>query len=427
MLASAAVAMVLATGAAWAESGPSDNDEKIAEVPTAGTAAQATFVPDEVVVETETGEYETRKVEAQSLGEVEDAAAEIETRDPTVVEAGPNFSYGLDFVPDDLRFDQQDWLPAIKALGAWEDSRGAAIRIGVVDTGWQLDPTSGQPDHPDMIRASVGQHDFVEEDIPANPQASDGYHGTAVAGVAAADTNNTRGVASIGFNASVIMAKACADDPATPDPGAFCKTEDTVQAIDWLVQTRGVDIINLSFGDLYSDGTTDPLLREAIVRAQNAGVLVVAAAGNDNTFTDNDPATPAPANYPSCFAGVIGVGSVNDLGTRASFSNYGPCVDLVAPGQSVLTTFDVNYPITASDGSTVRTQYASLSGTSVSSPQVAGTAALIKARNSLLSSAQIASRLQTQATDIGDPGKDELYGYGLLNAKCSVNPATTGC
>jgi thermitase len=392
-------ALVLATGVALAAAQNETKDNTIGEVPLRGDDPSVDFVPGEVVVETETGEYETRKVDAQELDAVENAAEKIEVRDPSVKEAGPNFVYDTGgFLPNDPELDQQDWLwnnnldvVHIKARGAWDDSKGSGVQIGVVDTGWQTD-------HPDLVNKVAGERDFVDEDPVAEGYD---YHGTSVAGVAAADTNNAQGVAGIGFNAPFVMAKACT---------RVCKTEDTAPAIDWLAQEMGVKIINLSFGAIYPGGTApDPLLGDAIREAQEAGALVVASAGNNNADTAK--------HYPSCFEGVLGVGAVSDNGTKASFSNTGPCVDLVAPGESVFTTTGVSVDL----------QYDDVNGTSFTAPQVAGTAALIMARNRGLSAEQIAERLEYHAEDMGEPGRDDVYGNGLLNARCSVGPGANGC
>jgi subtilisin family serine protease len=400
-------ALVGATGVALAAAQNGTQGKANGKVPLRSDQPSVDFVPGEVVVRTEDGDYETREVGAQGLEAVEKAAQEIEVRNPSVEEAGPNFVYRLrGFVPNDPRFvAQQDWLwnkdpnvVNIRAPGAWDDSKGGdpGVLIGVVDTGWQTD-------HPDLVDKVAGQHDFVDEDPVAEGYD---YHGTSVAGVAAADTNNNEGVAGVGFNARFVMAKACA---------RFCKTEDTAPAIDWLVQEQGVKIINLSFG---RDLPPDQILGDAIREAQEAGALVVASAGNDGVDTDSF--------YPACFEGVLGVGAVSDNGTKASFSNTGPCVDLVAPGESLITTFDENDPIPGPDGP-VHTLYASVGGTSFAAPQVAGTAALIMARNRGWSAKEIAERLEKYADDMGEPGRDDIYGNGLLNARCSVGPGARGC
>ncbi len=395
LLGSVAVAVALAAGTAWGKDAPPD--DQIAEAPPMVTDAGATFVPDEVVVRTRGGGYQTRSVDAQNLDAVKQAAKGIVAKDPSVEEAGPNYVYEPQFVPDDPRYDRQDWLRTIRAPGAWNDSRGTGARVGIVDTGWQTD-------HLDLVDDAGVDYDFVEGDDVA--QGYD-YHGTSVAGIAASDTNNTLGVASIGFNARFLMAKACTD---------VCLTADAANAINWLAQTQGVKIINLSFGHVNSDANPDPLLGDAISSAQAAGALVVASAGNNGVNTDN--------YYPSCFPGVLGVGATDTTGTTIeSYSNTGPCVDFVAPGDHIYTTFDVNYPIDGTPGY----RYAYVNGTSFAAPQVAGTAALIKAKNPDFTADQITNRLQNRATDMGAPGRDDVYGYGLLNAKCSVNPANAGC
>jgi subtilisin family serine protease len=392
-------ALVGATGVALGAAQNGTQDKGIGEVSARGDQPSVGFVPGQVVIEKDPGEYEIRKVDAQNLDALKEAAEKIEAENPSVKEAGPNYTYYTGgFVPNDTRFVQQDWLWSddpnmadIKARGAWDDSKGGdpGVRIGIVDTGWQTD-------HPDLVDKVAGQHDFVDGDPVAEGY---NYHGTSVAGVAAADTNNNEGVASIGFNARFVMAKAC---------NPFCHTAYTAPAIDWLAQEMGVKIINLSFGRDYPRGP-DPILADAIRRAQEAGVLVVAMAGNEGANTANF--------YPSCFEGVLGVGAVSDDGTKARFSNTGPCVDLVAPGESVLTTtgVSVDYP------------YGLAEGTSFSAPQVAGTAALIMAQNRDWSAKQVAERLEKYASDMGEPGRDDVYGNGLLNARCSVGPSARGC
>jgi subtilisin family serine protease len=394
-------ALIVTTGVALAAAqNEATSQEAIGEVPRQGDEPNVDYVPGEVVVRTQDGEYKTKEVNAQTLDAVEKAAEKIEVKNPSVEEASANFIYYTDkVVTNDFYFDYQEWLGDIWAPDAWDYSKGGAssggVRIGLVDTGWQID-------HPDLVKKVYDEYDFLGEDTVAEAEGND-YHGTSVAGVAAADTNNHRGVASIGFNARFVMAEACSND---------CKTEDVAPAIDWLAQQKKVKIINLSFGAIYPNGTApDPLLGDAIREAQEAGALVVAAAGNDGVYTDN--------HYPSCFEGVLGVGAVNEAGSDADFSNAGPCVDLVAPGQRVLTTTrkTAAFPY----------EYGYVTGTSFSAPQVAGTAALIRARNQGLTAEEIADRLQEQAMDKGAPGKDNLYGYGLLDAECSVNPNDSDC
>jgi subtilisin family serine protease len=399
-------ALVVATGVALAAAqNETESTAAIDEVRPSGDEPSdepsVDFVPNEVVVRTEAGEYETRKVDAQTLDAVEKAAEKIADRDPSVEEAGANHIYKVEgYAPNDVYLNYQDWLFDTKGMGAWNHSKGRDIRIGVVDTGWKQD-------HPDLVNKVYDEYDFVNDDEVADEEGND-YHGTAVAGVAAAETDNGQGVASIGFDAQFVMAEACAND--------FCETQHTAQAIEWLAE-QDVKIINLSFGAVYPNGTGDELLELAIKDAQDAGALVVAGAGNDGVYTDDDPTTSDPAHYPSCFQGVLGVGAVDKAGDPEWYPNTGPCVDLIAPGELVLTT--VNW----GEGSPYP-PYGYVTGTSFSAPQVAGTAALIKARTPGLRANAITERLKDQATDMGD---DNAYGSGMLNARCSVYPAARGC
>jgi subtilisin family serine protease len=433
----AMVATLMAAGVVSAQTEDGiERDRRIGEVPLEGDETRVGFVPGEVVVETQDGEYEIREVDARSLGAMREAAEEIEAQNPAVEETSPNYRYRPQFVPNDWYFDPkpedgltqaQYWLRAIRAPGAWNDSRGGDVKIGVVDTGWQLD-------HPDLVSKVAGQRDFVG--VPPDDEAEGyNYHGTSVAGVAAAQTNDGEGVASVGFHARFVMAKACTDDRRTPEIAADCKTSDVAPAIEWLVQEQNVKIINLSFGGEYpNDISPDPILGDAIREAQEAGALVVAGVGNGGEDEkgdriDTDPATTdTPAFYPACFDGVLGVGAVNEDGTKAGFSNFGPCADLVAPGVSVLTTYDENDPYTLpGDPTEYRPLYTYVRGTSFAAPQVAGAAALVKAARGDFDASQIAARLQNNATDLGEPGRDEEYGHGLLNARCSVTPSKKGC
>ena len=165
--------------------------------------------------------------------------------------AGPNYAYKLSYAPNDPFFDQQyNLFPTIRARGAWEYSRGEGVSIGFVDTGYY-------GGHPDLDSKARGEYDFVEED----PVAQDfGYHGTAVVGVAAAETDNQEGIASAGFEAGFFMAKGFAD---------VCLSSDTAPALDWLVD-QGIRVVNLYFG-VEQEPPGDPVLGDAVQRAQQAG------------------------------------------------------------------------------------------------------------------------------------------------------------
>jgi thermitase len=374
--------LVLAAAPAFGQ-----EDEDVVEEQ-GGTA----YVPGEVVVAKEGGGYAVREVAAETLDAIKEEAEEIE-QEKDVRTAGPNYAYEPSYVPNDPFFEQQYNLFRIKARGAWEYSRGDEVTIGFVDTGYYAA-------HPDLDVKVRGEYDFVEEDEIA--QDFD-YHGTAVVGVAAAETDNAEGIASVGFNAGFLMAKGCTDR---------CLSSDTAPAVDWLVG-QGVRIINLSFG-AEQEPPGDPVLGASVQRAQEAGALVIAAAGNDGVNTDSF--------YPAAYPDVLGVAATDAENAPASFSNSGPVVDVAAPGVGIISTYNADYP-----ENTTRALYASFSGTSLAAPHVAGVAALLKAKNADLTAERIAARITRNATDLGEPARDDTYGYGLLNALCSVAPNSDRC
>ncbi len=374
--------LVLAAAPALGQEG----EEQIEEH--GGTA----YVPGEVVVAKEGGGYAVREVGAETLGAIKEEAEEIE-EEKEVRAAGPNYAYEPSFTPSDPFFEQQYNLLRIKVRGAWEYSRGGDVTIGFVDTGYYAA-------HPDLDAKVRGEYDFVEEDEVA--QDFD-YHGTGVVGVAAAETDNAEGIAAAGFNAGFLMAKGCTD---------VCLSSDTAPAVDWLVG-QGVKIINLSFG-AEQEPPGDSVLGDAVQRAQEAGALVIAGAGNEGINTDSF--------YPAAYPDVLGVAATDAENVPASFSNSGPVVDVAAPGVDIISTYNADYP-----ENTTQALYASFGGTSLAAPHVAGVAALVKARRPDLTAQEIAVRIQDNATDLGEPARDDVYGYGLVNARCAVAPNSDRC
>ena len=329
-------------------------------------------------------------MEAETLSSIQEEAEEIEEQKDVIV-ASPNYAYELSsFVPNDPFFNQQYNLAKIKVKEPWERFRGKGVTIGFVDTGYYRA-------HPDLDAKVRGEYDFVEEDTVAQDFS---YHGTGVVGVAAAETDNAEGIAAAGFSADFLMATGCTD---------VCLSSDTAPAVDWLV-AQGAKIINLSFG-AEQEPPGDPVLGLAVQKAQEAGALVIAGAGNDGVSTDSF--------YPAAYPGVLGVAALDQNNAPAPFSNSGPVVDMAAPGVDIISTYNPDSP-----ENTTGALYARFGGTSFAAPHVAAVAALVKAKNPNI---RIATRIQNNATDLGETGRDEAYGSGLLNAQCSVNPADNGC
>lgn len=294
-------------------------------------------------------------------------------RDPAVEAVDYNYVRQFSYTPNDSRFGGQYGLRQIKAPRAWDKTRGKAkVRIGVVDSGIRAS-------HPDLNGKLVAQYDFGNGDRVAEDTVG---HGTHVSGVAAAETGNRTGVAGACPNCKLMMAKV--DRRGEIDAAAVIK------GINWAANRRA-KVINLSLG---APGYVAAEAR-AVSYAQRRGAVVVAAAGNENSSV---------RTYPAAYRRVLAVASTNRAGKRANFSNKGNWIDIAAPGVGILST--------APRG------YSSLSGTSFSSPYVAGVAGLLASQGRGPNA--ISRRITGTATDLGPNGRDRYYGAGRLNAAAAV-------
>ena len=246
---------------------------------------------------------------------------------------------------------------------------GTNIKVAVVDTGIDLT-------HPDL--AVAGGYNAISA---RKSYADDNGHGTHVAGIIAAK-NNTIGVIGVAPGASLYSVKVL-------DRNGSGWISDIIEGIEWSVVNR-MQVINMSLGS----STSVQSFHDAIIAAKNAGIVIVAAAGNSG---DGDNTVEYPGAYPE----VIAVSATNDSNLIASFSSRGLEVDLAAPGVNIFSTYK--------GGS-----YATYSGTSMAAPHVAGVAALVLSSGYL---GDVRVRLQSTADDLGVSGTDSLYGYGLVDAE----------
>jgi len=173
--------------------------------------------------------------------------------------------------------------------------------------------------------------------------------------------------------------------------------------IDWAVN-NGMDVINMSLGG----ASSSQAVADAVARAEAAGVLVVASAGNSGCCNT--------VGYPAAYDGVLAVAAVDSIEMRASFSSTGSQVDLAAPGVGIRSTVP-----TGSCSLCDPSGYASLSGTSMAAPHVAGVGALLRSRG--WSAMEAASHMTTTAVDLGAPGFDTEYGYGRVDALAATGGA----
>lgn len=284
----------------------------------------------------------------------------------------PHYIYLKNEVNDTYYLNYQWNLPAIATEDGWTINRGSKkIKIAIVDTGVDLQ-------HPDL--ANRIEPGFNAINNTNNPDDDNG-HGTHVAGIIAADTNNHIGVAGITWYNPIIPVKALGSDGAG---GSLNVAKGIIWAVD-----HGAKVINLSLGNYQPSA----VLEKAIRYAQNKDVVLVSAAGNDNS---------SRPSYPAAYPGVIGVSAIDYNGNRASFSNYGNYVDVAAPGVEIASTY-------------LHGQYAALSGTSMAAPHVTALAALIKSVDPSLKNTEVIDIITKTTQKAGQTGPNPYFGNGIID------------
>ena len=329
--------------------------------------------------------------------------------------AEPWFIYPMEkvFVPNDPSFSSQWGLTKIFAPEAWDISQGDTnVVIGIVDSGVEwIHPDLSQNiwNNPNEIANNgidddnngyiddVRGWDFagndwqnISQDNNPSPTGSNNNHGTHVAGIASASTNNAIGVSGIGFNCKILPVK-CAADNDTRGSGGTGYILTGYQGIVYAA-LMGADAINCSWGGSGGSQTEQDLINFVT----DMGSLVVAAAGNDNSNGFNSP---------SGYKNVIAVASTNQSDVKSSFSNYGPNVDLCAPGSFIYSTV---YP----------SSYVFWDGTSMASPFVAGLAGLVKSHFPDYTSLQVGEQIRINCNNIDaiNPSYVGQLGKGRINA-----------
>ena len=274
----------------------------------------------------------------------------------------------------------------IGANAAWAvNNKGAGVKVAILDTG--IDKN-----HLDLAANIKGGVNFVSSNPakPADPNKwdDDNGHGTHVAGIVAAQ-DNAIGTVGVAPEAQLYAVKVLNRNGSGYVSGI-------IAGLDWAVE-NGMQVVNMSLGT----NTDMQALHNAVDAASAAGVLLVAAAGNDG---DGDPTTNN-VDYPAKYSSVIAVGATASDDSVPAWSSDGAEVEVSAPGAGVLSTWNDGY-------------YKSISGTSMASPHAAGTLALMLASGALPADAR--ALLQTTAEDLGAPGLDVFYGYGLADAEKAV-------
>ncbi|HSP86802.1 MAG TPA: S8 family serine peptidase, partial [Ignavibacteriaceae bacterium] len=328
--------------------------------------------------------------------------------DPDIEYIQKAVTYKMDLIPNDSLVAEQWALKKIKAFDAWDITTGSdTVLLAIIDTGIEF----FHPDLQNKIFINTGEipdnnidddgngfvddnmgWDFVDRvgfpfdstggdylDWDNNPSDDHG-HGTLISGIAAAETNNLKGIAGVAPNIKVLNVRSF-------DPGGFGEEDDAAAAILYSV-LMGAKVINMSWGDY----AFSYVLRDVIRYAYSQNVVLVAAAGNQGS---NEP------HYPSGYSEVISVGNSTEEDFVSGNSNWGSTLDLVAPGTSILSTA-MNF------------SFLSVNGTSASSPFVAASAALLLSLNNFTNE-EVKQILKSTADDIGEQGWDLRSGSGRLN------------
>ena len=300
-------------------------------------------------------------------------------------------------IPDDPRWSEQYGPGRIQAPDAWEITTGSSdVILSIVDSGIETQ-------HPEFAGRLVPGYDFVEED--QTPQDTCG-HGTHVAGIAAATGNNGQGVAGLDWNASIMPVRVLASDCAG-------YVSDVSEGIVWAVE-HGADVINLSLGL----GGPSRLLEYATYYAYDHGVAIFASAGN----SESEPPIGLSIVYPAAYPWVMAVGATDAADNRASFSRTGAQLDVVAPGESILSTTPLSGALHYSLGH----EYDVLGGTSMAAGFATGAASLMVGLPQYDSPDALYEGLRNTAKDLGAAGKDDLTGYGLIQLDDALLYTPTG-
>lgn len=321
-------------------------------------------------------------------GTVEKTIADLQ-KQPGVVYAEPDYYvYAQEVIPNDPAWPSQYGPRHIHAPAAWEISKGASgVTIAILDSGVDFH-------QPDLAPKLVAGFDFVNLDD--DPQDDFG-HGTQVAGVAAAVTDNKKGIAGISWGARIMPVKVL----NSYGSGSILNVAAGIR----FAANSGARVINLSLGGAFPPPIDPPkTLCDAVAYAANLGVVVVAAAGNGYG---------AGVYYPGACPEALAISATDQTDQVADFSSQGPEVALAAPGVDIISDGWL------ANGEPLVTE----SGTSFSAPFVSGAAAILLGIPGNRYSSDVIRQLETTAKDLGPGGRDDFYGYGLLQLDAALKLA----
>lgn len=304
-------------------------------------------------------------VQVSSTESLEEKMEELE-QDPNVEYVVPNYLVEQQEVPNDPLFTQQWYLSFTKIVNSWSLFKGnQQVKVAVIDSGVETT-------HPDIGNQLLTGYNFVSKNSNVNDTLG---HGTGVAGIIAAQTNNQVGIAGINQNAKII--------PIKVSDGAEIQLINILNGIYYAIDS-GAKIINMSYGSVEPNEAE----YDALLSAYSKGITLVAASGNES----------GPVSYPGAYPFVMSVGSINAQGGKSSFSNYGDTLDIVAPGEGILTT-------------SINQTYKSVSGTSFSAPIISGAASLLLSVRPEMSPAQLQWLIEKSTGLVWN----QSTGFGTIN------------
>lgn len=280
-------------------------------------------------------------------------------------------------------------ISKIRSPEVWDaGNKGAGIKGCIIDTGIDYN-------HPDLKDNYKGGYNAITK---TNDPLDDNGHGSHVSGIAAARDNDI-GVVGVAPEMDIYAVKAL-------DLNGSGSYSNIIASIQWAID-NGMHLINMSLGG----SSYSKALEDICIAAYNAGILIIAAAGNSGGDGSKDT-----VGYPAKYDSVVAVAATDSIDERASFSSVGPAVEVSAPGVSIPSTVPTsNAKYSDPSG------YKSLSGTSMASPHAFGAAAVVKKSNPNLTNADIRKILADTSVDLGTPGRDVFYGSGRIDAKAAVD------
>ena len=376
------------------------------------------YAPDQILVTFKDGVSDTEKAQVhKSLGALAtresygnyyhivtvpegtvEEMVHVYSNNPLVKYAEPDYLRFINFTPNDQNYIYQWNFSQINLPAAWNRSTGSGATVAIVDTGVNPNGNDG------FGNRLIQGHNFVKN---TNDSSDDNGHGTHVAGTVGEETNNLTGCAGVAFNANILAVKVM-------NRRGVGYSSAIIDGIHWAAD-NGADVINMSLGATTSSQNEN----DAVDYAYNNGVVLCAAAGNESANS---------VDYPAAYTNCIAVGATRYDKQIAPYSNTGDALDVVAPGGD--TSVDQNHDGYL-DGILQETfqriffyykwGYYFFQGTSMATPHVSGLAALIISLHPTYTPAQVRNAIQSSAQDLGSPGWDPNFGWGLIDANAALS------